>query len=443
MYGDFEAQRHWLEITAALPVQDWYRNTTQNDLLYWGLDYPPLTAYFSLALAKAAEKVVPEAVALHSSRGTETPETKLFMRASAIVSDVLVFFPAAVAFVTSYHDRKDRRLRALALILLQPALILIDHGHFQYNAVSLGLALWAFVLIGAGRDVLGSIAFVASLCYKQMALYYAPAVFCFILGRCIFSSKTWFVALKRLAIVGATVVLTFALIWLPFLRSVDSFLAVVTRVFPFNRGLFEDKVANLWCALLPLIKLRRIFSQSSLARLSAVATLLGFLPTAWPLLSRRTKPILILGLSLCSLAFFMFSYQVHEKTILFPLLPVTLLALDFPSLATFLNLVGCFSMFPLLLKDGLAVPYGVLTVAYFVLCLILAEPRRRYPLYGFSLALIAFHIGHALIPPPARWPDLWVMINVAISFGSFAWSYVLLLQRLTRAVAFIPKQHMP
>ncbi len=34
-------------MTINLPVTDWYRNTTHNDLLYWGLDYPPLTAYHS------------------------------------------------------------------------------------------------------------------------------------------------------------------------------------------------------------------------------------------------------------------------------------------------------------------------------------------------------------------------------------------------------------
>ncbi len=43
MHGDFEAQRHWMEVTANLPVSEWYRHTTANDLDYWGLDYPPLT----------------------------------------------------------------------------------------------------------------------------------------------------------------------------------------------------------------------------------------------------------------------------------------------------------------------------------------------------------------------------------------------------------------
>ncbi|KAJ7375672.1 Glucosyltransferase-like protein, partial [Desmophyllum pertusum] len=44
MFGDYEAQRHWMEITYNLPADEWYTNTTNNDLMYWGLDYPPLTA---------------------------------------------------------------------------------------------------------------------------------------------------------------------------------------------------------------------------------------------------------------------------------------------------------------------------------------------------------------------------------------------------------------
>lgn len=48
MHGDFEAQRHWMEITTHLPMAQWYTY----DLQYWGLDYPPLTAYHSWLLGK-------------------------------------------------------------------------------------------------------------------------------------------------------------------------------------------------------------------------------------------------------------------------------------------------------------------------------------------------------------------------------------------------------
>lgn len=48
MHGDFEAQRHWMEITNHLPMSLWYFH----DLEYWGLDYPPLTAYHSWLMGK-------------------------------------------------------------------------------------------------------------------------------------------------------------------------------------------------------------------------------------------------------------------------------------------------------------------------------------------------------------------------------------------------------
>lgn len=52
MFGDYEAQRHWQEVTVNLPIREWYRNSSDNDLQYWGLDYPPLTAYHSWLIGK-------------------------------------------------------------------------------------------------------------------------------------------------------------------------------------------------------------------------------------------------------------------------------------------------------------------------------------------------------------------------------------------------------
>ena len=88
MFGDFEAQRHWLEITNNVPIGDWYRDTPDNDLMYWGLDYPPLTAYVSWAFGRVAEVLHPPLVTLHDSRGLETNEARLFMRASVLLLDI-------------------------------------------------------------------------------------------------------------------------------------------------------------------------------------------------------------------------------------------------------------------------------------------------------------------------------------------------------------------
>lgn len=71
-YGDYEAQRHWMEITINLPAKDWYRNSTTNDLNYWGLDYPPLTAYQSFVHGLLLKLFVPDSVSLFTSRGYES-----------------------------------------------------------------------------------------------------------------------------------------------------------------------------------------------------------------------------------------------------------------------------------------------------------------------------------------------------------------------------------
>lgn len=102
-FGDFEAQRHWMEITTNLPIKDWYFNTTNNDLSYWGLDYPPLTAYQSYFHGLILKYFDPNSVSLFTSRGYETHFGKLLLRWTVLSSDLLIFFPAVLYFIFVYH----------------------------------------------------------------------------------------------------------------------------------------------------------------------------------------------------------------------------------------------------------------------------------------------------------------------------------------------------
>lgn len=43
--------------------------------------------------------------------------------------------------------------------------------------------------------------------------------------------------------------------------------AVFVRMFPFARGLFEDKVSNFWCVLNTVVKIRTIADNTTLARI--------------------------------------------------------------------------------------------------------------------------------------------------------------------------------
>lgn len=153
-----------------------YTNSTQNDLAYWGLDYPPLSAYQvgcpgmchmitwsathrlppskptlphtaqSWVHGKVLQRWVPEAVALGSSRGIETPRSKLALRQTVLASDLAVYFPAAAFLALTLHGARLSRqaITTLAQLLLGPGLILIDHGHFQFNCINLGLTVRQF-----------------------------------------------------------------------------------------------------------------------------------------------------------------------------------------------------------------------------------------------------------------------------------------------------------
>ncbi|XP_012535257.1 probable dolichyl pyrophosphate Man9GlcNAc2 alpha-1,3-glucosyltransferase [Monomorium pharaonis] len=382
MYGDYEAQRHWQEITLNLPVDKWYINTTDNDLQYWGLDYPPLTAYHSLLLGHVANRIDPSFVKLQESRGFESAAHKHFMRLTVLIADVLTYLPAIVYFYTvtssrSWNGRQfvdesnvfglTRRDAAVLMALIYPGLILIDHGHFQYNCVSLGLFVAAVAVIMRDLFVVSSLLFVLALNYKQMELYHALPFFFYILGRHTPSKtlRSWFRCIRTLAYVSLAVLLTFYIVWMPFLRSRDVLFSVVLRLFPFSRGVFEDKVANVWCAINVVYKLRRILTNAQLAKICLVTTTCAVLPSCVSLYLSPTRNAFLVSLINSALAFFLFSFQVHEKSILLVAVPVLLYFQNDPFSCFWFLIISHFSMLPLFIKDELYLAYLGTMVFYF------------------------------------------------------------------------------
>lgn len=203
-HGDYEAQRHWMEVTLNLPLSEWYVNTTRNDLSYWGLDYPPLSAYHAFLMGFLSSVFEPGSVDHMTSRGFYTETHKFFMRGTVLISDCLVFFSAALRF----------------FLLSAPPLIVIDHGHFQYNCVALGLVLWAVCFIHEDRLGSASVAFTLSLWFKQTCLYFAPAFFFMILGKIFQTTQSrrshFMLVLRKVLRIGVIVIGTSAAIVAPF-----------------------------------------------------------------------------------------------------------------------------------------------------------------------------------------------------------------------------------
>lgn len=190
LFGDYEAQRHWQEITFALPAKHWYSNTTDNDLLYWGLDYPPLTAYHSLALGIIANRINSSYVEILKSRGFESDNHKSFMRLTVLAADLLIYVPAVVYVVHLLQSKTDKTLVPhMLLLLLYPCQILIDNGHFQYNNISLGLFLISVANLLTYQRKAASFAFSLALNYKQMELYHALPIFVYLLKTSFFDKS--------------------------------------------------------------------------------------------------------------------------------------------------------------------------------------------------------------------------------------------------------------
>ncbi|CAI5755618.1 unnamed protein product [Candida verbasci] len=407
MFGDFEAQRHWMELTINLPISEWY----YFDLQYWGLDYPPLTAYHSYFLGMIGSFINSAWFAFNDSRGAESNDLKFFMRVTSIISELILYIPAILLIANLLGKkfnigRMDQIIVSL-IILTQPHLILIDHGHFQYNSVMLGFFVYSVIELVNNNLIMASFWFVSCINFKQMGLYYSLFIFFYILNqiRDIF----------QLILVGATVLITQFIYVLPFAATnPESLKQIVIRVFPFNRGLFEDKVANFWCTTNTLLKYRNL--NLGLSQLSLIATLLATIPVNCYIFYKIKKnhklkiPLLLYGFASNALSFYLFSFQVHEKSILVPLVPILLLLFidkDNITIIQWINNIGTFSLYPLLKKDGLIMQYIVLQfLINWLIGFDLILPKKlnlnNLVINSTYFLMIIYHFIDALYSPPIR-----------------------------------------
>ncbi|GAQ91618.1 alpha-1,3-glucosyltransferase [Klebsormidium nitens] len=383
---DFEVHRNWLAITHSLPVKQWYLDETSP----WTLDYPPLFAWFQKLLALPAPLVDPLIVDVKKGLEYDAPMAVLYMRATVMLSDVLLFFA-----VHNYACSLPASKRALAAgaVIFSPGLIMVDHIHFQYNGVLLGLLILSIGLIKSGRDVLGGVLFASLLCSKHLFMVAGPVYFVYLLRHYCRGPRKF----VRFVVLAASVLSVIGAAFGPFVYY-KQIPQVMLRLFPFGRGLTHAYWApNAWALYNSADKVMSVVARKMGLRVAERAGALTgglvgesgghvVLPEVTPLLTallvllsllpclvriwRNPRPSEFLRCVAYSyLCGFMFGWHVHEKAILTAVVPLALLAVESPEEAGryfFLSTVAHFSLLPLLFEPR-EYPIKVLLTALYCL----------------------------------------------------------------------------
>ncbi|KAJ4799872.1 hypothetical protein LUZ62_051118 [Rhynchospora pubera] len=405
---DFEVHRHWLALTSSLPLRQWYLDASS----IWTLDYPPLFAHFSYLLSLPASLFDPAITSLSSSTGSHTPGTVLYLRLTAALCDLSLFFASYRLISTS----RRRSLFTLVLILWSPSLFIVDHVHFQYNGFLLGIFLLSLGFLEEGKDLAGGFVFAVLLCSKHLFLVAAPLYFVYLLRH--YCKGGFFRGFSRLVIMGIAVAAVFVASFGPFVYY-GQIKQVFSRLFPFGRGLCHAYWApNIWVFYILLDKaLAFAFTKLGFIVETPMASFTGglvgesspfsLLPQVTPIV---TFILVLLSMSPCLVkAFknpqprhvvrwvaytctcgFMFGWHVHEKASLHFTIPLALVAtnsLDDAKHFFLLSIVSCYSLFPLLYEPQEYLTRLLLLLTYsFVMWVGLSShfaPARKNGLVGW------------------------------------------------------------
>ena len=445
-YGDFEAQRHWMEITLNLPCYEWYTNSKINQEKYWPLDYPPLSGYHSYILSKILNIFIPDSVELKYSHGYESPIFKIVMRFFVLFGDFFIFqlslnLLCYKIFISDKIKKKKKPLYVeyiifLLLILLNPLMIIIDHGHFQYNNIMLGFFVFSLYFLLSDKYFLSILFLSFCVNFKQMGLYYAIIFPIYVIKKLFFSEnlkniKQYLISILCIIFYAVITLLINFVIYYPWIKY-NKLTDVFSRIFPFKRGIFEDKVATFWCVINIFIKLNKIFEIKNLIKLSLIFTVLGCSIPIYAILKSKkiTKKICIHCIFIVAFSFYLFSFHVHEKTIIIPVLPFLLNMPYMINILPLFTLISMFSLFPLLQRENQVISYYILNIIFYIIAkfgikFISKEKEHKYKnifllgeIFSFIM-IILYHFIEYKIPPPEIYPWLYPRINATLSFSFF------------------------
>ena len=181
---DFEVHRNWLALTHSLPMHKWYFEDTSE----WTLDYPPLFAYFECGLSYIA-KLFDPAMLVVKNLNYASRMTIIFQRLSVIASDFILMIGIIMwsktwsrTRVTECAHSRGKFAIVAGLTFLNPGLLMVDHIHFQYNGMLLGLLLISLSLVRMERNLRALSVFCALILAKHIFFYVVPVFGVYLLG---------------------------------------------------------------------------------------------------------------------------------------------------------------------------------------------------------------------------------------------------------------------
>lgn len=282
---DFDVHRNWLAITRHLPLQEWYFDDVGGQTVHT-LDYPPGFAWFEYLLSNnfITNKLLETEwlderclQLLPDNDNTPSERCVVFHRCTVIISDVVLYLGAYLATNAYYGSclagnvQKTVRL-AFVLIVTNPGLIMLDHIHFQYNGMLLGILLCsiACIILGASSstkqytgqisnviskrawELLGASFFAVLLSMKHLYMTLAPLYLVYLFRHHCFIAKqnktsvSMQFSVLRFILLGMITLVFFLGPFAPFLIKNDpigQMEQILKRLFPFGRG-----VSNINCA---------------------------------------------------------------------------------------------------------------------------------------------------------------------------------------------------
>ena len=335
---DFEVHRNWLAVTGTLPMREWYVDATSE----WTLDYPPLFAHFERFLAVFARIADPEMLTVQAAPYASFA-CVVFQRCSVIAADVVLALgafraanvatrPNAVAVNergrgvrrTTKDDANDEpkpspvALAAL-FVLFNPGLLLVDHVHFQYNGVALGLQLCAVAAANEGAPLLAAFLFSVLVHFKHVFAYAAPAFAAHLIAHHTPIPRTRDVAARLAAFAGVAAGVT-AVSLGPF-AAFGQLAIVAGRLFPFGRGLSHAYWApNAWALYNAADKVaaKALRVQSPVAHLARGMTGHGGTGAATHVALPAVSPRVTFFLTLAACAPGLYAHAVARTTSLRP-----------------------------------------------------------------------------------------------------------------------------